>query len=104
MRRSKRAINATAEDTLTPPDVLSGSHVIARIVKGEGKNIWKVHLPTAESVLVELPNRFRSTFWLKRGSFVVVDRSAFQDRKNQLFGEIVNLVGNEKLWRKQSFW
>jgi len=54
--------------------------------------------------LVELPSRFRSTIWLKRGSFVVVDTAALADRSNKLGGEIVNVVRDEKEWRKMAYW
>jgi probable RNA-binding protein EIF1AD len=42
--------------------------------------------------------------WIKRGSFVVVDTSALADRENKLDGEIVNVVRDEKDWRKMAYW
>jgi hypothetical protein len=44
------------------------------------------------------------TVWIKRGSFVVVDTSAMADRENKLDGEIVNIVRDEKAWRKMAYW
>lgn len=41
---------------------------------------------------------------MKRGSFVVVDANALENRDNKLQGEIVNIVRDEKAWRKASFW
>ena len=55
-------------------------------------------------MLAELPAKFRSTFWLKRGSYVVLDTASLAARDNKLAGEIVNLVGDEKAWRKMSYW
>jgi len=104
MAPPRRKVLATAEETLTPPDELSQGQTIAKVIKATGKNIYQVEFPSKESVLVELPARFRSTIWMKRGSFVVVDMNALEDRDNKLQGEIVNIVRDEKAWRKASFW
>ncbi|KAL6719233.1 hypothetical protein ACLMJK_003470 [Lecanora helva] len=105
MRRPKRNLLATAEETCTPPSALGEGVTIARVKKAEGSNLYSVELPSAvESMLVELPSRFRSQIWIKRGGFVVVDTSAFKDRENKLKGEIVNIVRDEKDWRKKSYW
>ena len=34
----------------------------------------------------------------------MVDTTAFGDRDNKLDGEIVNIVRDEKHWRKQTYW
>ncbi len=105
MGRPKRNFLATAEETANPPASLENGHQIARVRKAEGKNLYSVEIPDQpESLLVELPSRFRSQIWIKRGGFVVVDRSAFEDRDNKLDGEIVNIVRDEKQWRKQAYW
>lgn len=100
----RRKVLATAEETLTAPDILTPTQTIARVIKATGSNIYSVELPSKESVLVELPARFRSTIWMKRGSFVVVDSNALEDRDNKLYGEIVNIVRDEKAWRKAAYW
>lgn len=41
---------------------------------------------------------------MKRNSYVVVDTNALDDRDNKLAGEIVNIVRDEKAWRKAPFW
>lgn len=104
MPRPKRQLHATVEETLTPPDALSETQVIARITKAAGNNLYNAELPTAKTVLVELEPKFRSTIWIKRGSFVVVDTKALADRDNKLDGEIVNVVRDEKAWRKMGYW
>lgn len=104
MAPPRRKVLATVEETLTPPDQLSASQQIARVTKATGNNIYLVELPSKESVLVELPARFRSTIWMKRGSYVLVDFEALEDRDNKLKGEIVNIVRDEKLWRKEKYW
>lgn len=104
MPRPKRNVLATIEDTITPPDSLPSGHLIARITKAEGKNLYNAELPDGKSVLAELEAKFRSTVWIKRGSYVVVDTSALAERENKLDGEIVNVVRDEKAWRKMSYW
>ena len=110
MGRSKRAVFATVEETSTPPTILSDGEVIARIAKANGSNLWYVDVPGSVSnssmatLLVELPARFRQTIWLKKGGYVVVNRNVFHGRDNKLGGEIVNIVREEKQWRKQSYW
>lgn len=104
MGPSRRKLLATAEETLTPPDELGDGHRIARVLRATGNNIYSVELASNESILVELPSRFRSTIWMKRGSYIVVDTTALQARENKLSGEIVNIVRDEKAWRKASYW
>ena len=105
MGRPKRHLLATAEETSTPPAMLAKGQAIARVIKAEGTNLFTVELPLGnEQLLVELPSRFRSQIWIRRGGYVVVDTSAFGDRDNKLGGEIVNVVRDEKHWRKQAYW
>lgn len=105
MGRPKRNLLATAVETSTPPAILGEGQAIASVKKAEGNNLYSVELPSGkESLLVELPSRFRSQIWIKRGGYVVVDTSAFAERDNKLDGEIVNVVRDEKHWRKQAYW
>jgi probable RNA-binding protein EIF1AD len=104
MGRPKRNLLATAEETLTPPDALSEGQSIARVTKAAGNNLYNADLPSGRPILVELPSRFRSTIWIKRGSYVVVDTKALADRDNKLDGEIINVVRDEREWKKQSYW
>lgn len=95
---------ATAEETMTPPDELQAGQQLARVIKATGNNIYSVETPSKESLLVELPARFRSTIWMRRGSYVVIDTNALEGRDNKLNGEIVNIVRDEKAWRKAPYW
>ncbi|KAK2766966.1 hypothetical protein FQN54_006282 [Arachnomyces sp. PD_36] len=104
MGAPKRKLLATAEETLSPPDTLEKQQQIARVVKATGNNIYSVELPSKDAVLVELPAKFRSTIWIKRGSYVVVDLDALEYRDNKLNGEIINVVRDEKAWRKAVYW
>ena len=100
----RRRLQATVEETLTPPDILQEGQVIARVVKAEGKNLYTVELPSAKTLLVELEPKFRSTIWLKRGGYVLVDTNSLAERDNKLDGEIINVVREEKRWRKEPYW
>ncbi|KAL4866360.1 hypothetical protein BDV12DRAFT_137513 [Aspergillus spectabilis] len=100
----RRKVLATAEETLFPPAELSPGQEIARVIKATGNNVYSVEFPSKETALVELPSKFRSTIWMKRGSFVVVDTNALDTRDNKLRGEIVNIVRDEKTWRKTPYW
>lgn len=104
MVRPKRQVLATYAESSAPPDDLGEDHIIARVIKGEGNNLFRVQEPKGKPLLVELPSQFRSTFFLRRGGFVVVNLAAFAERDNKLDGEIVNLVREEKAWRKQTYW
>jgi probable RNA-binding protein EIF1AD len=104
MPRPKRDLHATVENTIIPPDSLEEGQSIARIDKATGNNVYNVKLPGGKHVLVELGEKFRSRIWVKRGSYVVVDTNALAERENKLAGEIVNVVRDEKQWRKMSYW
>ncbi|KAF7193854.1 S1-like domain-containing protein [Pseudocercospora fuligena] len=110
MPKPKRNIQAVAEETLTPPDDLPQGQKIARVKSAAGNNLYNLELPgdhegeAFSTILAELPSKFRSTIWIKRGNFVVVDATALADRGNKLGGEIVNIVRDEKRWRKMKYW
>jgi probable RNA-binding protein EIF1AD len=102
--RPKRNVLATARETSTPPTALSPTQAIARVVGATGNNLYSVELPSGEALLVELPSRFRSTIWIKRGGFVLIDTNSSTERDNKLNGDIINVVRDEKDWRKEPYW
>ncbi|OJD40530.1 eukaryotic translation initiation factor eif1a-like protein [Diplodia corticola] len=108
MGRPKRNLHAVEAETLTPPDALTPAQTVAKVSKAEGNNLYSVELPgdgdTKRTTLVELNARFRSTIWVKRGTYVVVDAGTLAERDNKLGGEIINVVRDEKAWRKMSYW
>lgn len=104
MPRPKRDVHAVAQETVTPPTQLAKDQQIARVKQNAGNNLYQLELSSEDVVLAELPAKFRSTIWIKRGTFVVVNTSALADRDNKLGGEIVNVVRDEKRWRKMSYW
>lgn len=100
----RRRLQETVEETLTPPDNLPTTQRIARIIGAKGKNLYQVQTATSQILLVELEAKFRSTIWMKRGGYVLIDTSTLAERGNKIDGEIVNVVRDEKVWRKASFW
>ncbi|KAI1770729.1 nucleic acid-binding protein [Hypoxylon cercidicola] len=104
MGRPKRDIRAAAEESTTPPDQLTASQSVAKVVKAEGNSLYTCYLPSRQTVLVELASRFRNTIWIKRGGYVLLDLTSPQDQKGKVEGEIINVVRDEKEWRKQSYW
>ncbi|KAI1006585.1 hypothetical protein K3495_g1636 [Podosphaera aphanis] len=105
MPRPRRIISAIAEETSTPPPELAATQTIAQISKAEGNNLYSCLLPSSQIViLAELSARFRNTIWLKRNGYVLIDMKDANARQNKISGEIINIVRNERLWRKQSYW
>ena len=104
MARPKRNVLATAQETSTPPATLSPTQAIACVVKAAGNNLYSVELPSGKTLLVEMPSRFRNTIWVKRGGYVLIDTDSSSDRDNKLGGDIVNVVRDEKDWRKELYW
>jgi len=104
MGRPKRNVFAAAEETSSPPSALTSTQSIARVIKAEGNSLYSCSLPDQKKVLVELPSRFRNTIWIKRGGYVLVDTKDADVRQNKLDGEIINVVRDEHLWRKESYW
>jgi len=106
MGKPKRNVLAAAEESLTPPDQLTDTQSLARVVKAEGNNLYTCVLPNTKPVTVELEARFRNTIWLRRGGYVLVDLGSVEERpaNSRVVGEIINVVRDEKLWRKQPYW
>lgn len=100
----KRNVIAAAQESTTPPDALQPNQSLARVVKAEGNNLYTCQLPNRKEILVELAQRFRNTVWVKRGGYVLTERFPEEQQGGRLDGEIVNVVGDEKIWRKQPYW
>lgn len=104
MGRPKRNVLAAAEAALTPPDTLEPNQSLVRVVKPEGNNLYTCELPNTKTLLLELAQRFRNTIWIKRGGFVLAEIYQGSKEDTRADGEIVNVVRDEKAWRKQSYW
>jgi probable RNA-binding protein EIF1AD len=95
---SKHHLQASNE----PPDELKPTQHIARISKLHGNSIYTVELPSKSELLVELPMKFRNAVWVRRGGFVLIETEGHTDGK--VNGEIVDVVRDEKVWRKLDYW
>lgn len=104
MGKPKRNIISAAEESSTPPTTLTDTQSIARVLKAEGNSLYSCTLPNQKTILVELEARFRNVIWIKRGGYVLIDRKDADVRQNKIDGEIVNVVRDERAWRKQSYW
>lgn len=104
MGRSKRNILAAAEEALSPPDTLTPDQSVVRVVKPEGNNLYTCELPNTKTMVLELAQRFRNTIWIKRGGYVLAERYPLETTDTRASGEIVNVVRDEKVWRKQPYW
>ncbi|KAI9810021.1 MAG: hypothetical protein M1826_003793 [Phylliscum demangeonii] len=107
MARTKRELQRVAQEISGAPDALEAGQVIGRVLKAEGNNLYSVECAGGSGkaiLLVELAARFRSTIWIRRRGFVLIDRAAFGDRPNKLEGEIINIVQDERAWRKRPYW
>ncbi|KAK1755387.1 hypothetical protein QBC47DRAFT_380317 [Echria macrotheca] len=106
MGKPKRNLLAAAAESTTPPDELTDSQSLAQVVKAEGNNLYTCALPNTKTILVELEPRFRSTIWIKRGGYVLVDLASMDERppNSRVVGEIINVIRDEKEWRKKPYW
>ncbi|KAK3319135.1 hypothetical protein B0H66DRAFT_257759 [Apodospora peruviana] len=107
MGKPKRSnVLAAAEESATPPDELTPTQSVARVVKAEGNSLYTCALPNTKTIVVELEPRFRNAIWIKRGGYVLVDVASRDERPqaSRVVGEIVNVVRDEKQWRKQPYW
>jgi probable RNA-binding protein EIF1AD len=102
--RPKRTLQATVEETSTPPLTLTPTQHIARVLKAIGNNLYSLALADKTEILAELPSRFRNTIWIKRGGYVLVDTKDAGERENKIGGDIINVVRDEREWRKESYW
>jgi len=102
---NKRVLSNLDGLTSSPPDApLSPPQTIARISQAQGKNLFTCSLPDGSTMLAELAPLFRGKAWLRRGGFVLLDTAAFEGRDNKINALVVNVVRNEKAWRKMEYW
>lgn len=104
MGRPKRNVQAAVQETSNPPSALTPTQSLARVHKATGNNLYSCSIPNGKEILVELPSRFRNTVWIKRGGYVLIDTKDAGVRENKIDGEIVNVVGDEREWRKEAYW
>lgn len=103
-RTSKRHVLAVAQESITPPDRLQPSQCIVRVIKPEGNNLYLCELPDQRALVLELAQRFRNTIWIRRGGYVLAEQYPAMSEEKRATGEIVNVVRDDKQWRKQPYW
>ncbi|KAK4154553.1 hypothetical protein C8A00DRAFT_32677 [Chaetomidium leptoderma] len=107
MGKPKRAaVLAAAQESTTPPDELTETQFVARVVKADGNSLYTCELPNGKPTIVELEPKFRNTIFIRRGGYVLVDLASAEERAktSRVMGEIINIVRDEKEWRKQPYW
>ena len=109
MGKPKRSnVQAAAEESISPPDEITHTQSVARVVKAEGNSLYGCVLPNTKPILVELEPRFRNAIRIKRRGYVLVDMaSSTSDERapnSRVVGEIINVVRDEKIWRKKPYW
>ncbi|EHK50307.1 hypothetical protein TRIATDRAFT_297154 [Trichoderma atroviride IMI 206040] len=104
MGKPKRNVLAAAQEALSPPAELEPTQLIVRVVKPEGNNLYACEMPNTKPVVLELAQRFRNTIWIKRGGYVLAESYPAGTQDSRAIGEIINVVRDEKLWRKQAYW
>ena len=106
MPRPKRDIQAVAQETVHPTQTASQDlRPLPELKQSAGNNLYHLELPTSEVILAELPARFRSTIWIKRGSFVPGRYFCTRGSgETSSVARFVNVVRDEKAWRKMSYW
>jgi probable RNA-binding protein EIF1AD len=104
MGRPKRNVLAAAQESLNPPEALESNQALVRVVKPEGNNLYTCELPNKKPILLELAQRFRNTIWVRRGGIVLAERYPAGSEETRAVGEIINVVRDEKSWRKQVYW
>jgi probable RNA-binding protein EIF1AD len=106
MGKPRRAIQTAAEESMTPPNELTANQSIARVVKAEGRSQFTCELPNGKPALFELETKFRNTIFIIRGGYVLVDQAPVEEcpTNDRVAGMIINIVRDEKAWRKQPYW
>ncbi|KAH6634798.1 hypothetical protein B0J18DRAFT_31146 [Chaetomium sp. MPI-SDFR-AT-0129] len=102
----RAAVLAAAQESTTPPDELTETQFVARIVRAEGNSLYTCELPNGKTATLELEPKFRNTIFVRRGGYVLVDLASAEERlkTSKVMGEIINIVRDEKAWRKQPYW
>ncbi|KAF9179720.1 putative RNA-binding protein eif1ad [Haplosporangium sp. Z 767] len=78
-------------DILTEVPELEEGQRFARVLATRGKNIHEVQFSDGEELLVNLPPKFRSLVWVKRGSYVIIEPAEEQDR-TKVGGDIIAVL------------
>lgn len=101
---SRTKLHSLSRETAVPPDALLPTQAIARIVSNDGRNLYTVSLPGGKTLRAELDPKFVNTVWMKRGGFVLVQIRDDAAEGGKIPADIVNVVREERAWRKMPWW
>ncbi|KAF8979096.1 hypothetical protein BGZ46_005807 [Entomortierella lignicola] len=92
-------------DILTDIPEIEEGQQFARVLGTRGKNIHEVQLKDGQELLVNLPPKFRSLVWVKRGSYVIIQHADEED-KTKVAGDIVAILFPDhiKQYKQQGIW
>ncbi|KAF9992228.1 hypothetical protein BGZ80_004139 [Entomortierella chlamydospora] len=92
-------------DILADIPELEENQQFARVLGTRGKNVHEVQFKNGEEILVNLPPKFRSLVWVKRGSYVIIQPAEEED-KTKVSGDIVAILFPDhiKQYKQQGIW
>ncbi|KAF8938542.1 putative RNA-binding protein eif1ad [Haplosporangium gracile] len=92
-------------DILTDIPELEEGQRFARVLGTRGKNVHEVQFSDNQELLVNLPPKFRSLVWVKRGSYVIIEPAEEED-KTKVGGDIVAILFPDhiKTYKQQGIW
>ncbi|KKA28893.1 hypothetical protein TD95_004156 [Thielaviopsis punctulata] len=104
MGKKKNFTHNVRDDDIEPPTALESGQAIARVLRAPSANTWECELPSKEVVLVQLQAKLHNKVWVRRGGYVLVEAYPAGETTGRAAGEIVNVVLDEKRWRKMTYW
>ncbi|EMR09132.1 hypothetical protein PNEG_02475 [Pneumocystis murina B123] len=100
----RKKIQKLGQITLDPPHELPIYQKIAHVVEIRDHDLYLCKTADGETLLAELPARFRCKIWVRRGGFVVIDTHEFDKKGGKIQAEITIIIQNEKIWKKKKYW
>jgi probable RNA-binding protein EIF1AD len=67
---------------------------IAKVLAPRGNNLFTVTLENTTEVIIALPLRFNNFYWIKTGSFVIIEQV---DTKTKVWGDIMHVLLPEQV-------
>ncbi|KAL5615404.1 hypothetical protein BROUX41_005451 [Berkeleyomyces rouxiae] len=104
MAKKKNFTHSVHNDDIEAPPALEAGQTIARVLKATSANAWECELPSKKTLLVQLRSKLHNNVWVRRGGFVLVETYPEAEATGKVAGEIVNVVLDEKRWRKMPYW
>ncbi|KAL2888811.1 translation initiation factor 1A/IF-1 [Ceratocystis lukuohia] len=104
MAKKKNFTHNVRDDDVEAPRTLEDGQTIARVLKATSANAWECELPSKKNILVQLQSKLHNNVWVRRGGFVLIGLYPEAEVTSKIMGEIVNVVLDEKKWRKMPYW